>query len=145
MGLTHDFIGFPPIRVNENNNTINWWPHSCTLASIKGLLQERANSKHITKTEIKSIMKEDASIAFEICLTIHNRIMSRLDNIAMVLIILICFIAEKNPFLGLVLVVLSAVLIILAIIVYCIIQQIYNNYDMNFSSELYDELMLKNK
>lgn len=41
MGLTHDFIGFPPIRVNENNNTINWWPHSCTLASIKGYLQEK--------------------------------------------------------------------------------------------------------
>lgn len=90
-------------------------------------------------------MKEDASIAFEICLTIHNRVITRLDTIAMALMILICFIAEKNPFLGLVSVVLTTILIILAIIVYCIIQQLYNNYDMNFSSKIYEELMKKNK
>ena len=146
MGLTHNFIGFPPIRINEKDNTINWCPHSCSLASIKGYLQEKANKTHITKTDIKSIMKEDSSIAFEICLTIHNRIMGTLDTIGIILIILICFIAESHPYIGFGLTLICLHITVLAIIIYYIIQKIYNNYDMNFKSKIYENVkQSKNK
>ena len=141
MGLTHDFIGFPPIRVSEKDDTITWCPNSCTLASIKGYIQEKANKPHINITDIKSIMKSDASIAFEICLFIHNRILNALTIIGIILIMLMCFIVESNPFLGIGCIGFSTML--LGGFVYIILQQIYNNYNMNFKSKIYEEQQFK--
>lgn len=77
MGLTHIFSFGGTTPTLDKNNKINWCPHSCTLASLYGKIQQRAMGKIKNPRDIMNVIKSNPDIAIETVRTVHNRIIAR--------------------------------------------------------------------